>query len=322
MARSDQLRIGISQCLLGDEVRHDGGHKRDPYLVGTVGRLVEWVPVCPEVEVGLGTPREPIRLVRESAGANGVRLFSRSGTDLTKQMRRFSRAKARALAKERLYGFILKKDSPSCGMERVKVWSDRAKGASQRSGRGIFAAELLGEYRNLPVEEEGRLHDPVIRENFFERVFAYRSIRSLFSTRWTVGTLVRFHTAHKMTLMAHSLERYRELGRLVADAKALERSELARRYEDEFMHAMKTNATPGRHTNVLLHAVGHFKRQLTSVSREELLGVIEDYRQRLVPRIVPLTLIRHHARTLEIAYLLDQVYLNAHPKELALLNHV
>ena len=119
MARSDQLRIGISQCLLGDEVRHDGGHKRDPYLVGTVGRLVEWVPVCPEVEVGLGTPREPIRLVRDSAGATGVRLFSRSGTDLTKQMRRFSRARARALAKERLSGFVLKKDSPSCGMERV-----------------------------------------------------------------------------------------------------------------------------------------------------------------------------------------------------------
>ena len=290
MARSDRLRIGISQCLLGDEVRHDGGHKRDPYLIGTVGRLVEWVPVCPEVEVGLGTPREPIRLVRDSGDANSVRLFSRSGTDLTKRMRRFSRARARSLAKERLSGFVLKKDSPSCGMERVKVWSDPAKGMSQRSGRGIFAAELLGEYRNLPVEEEGRLHDPVIRENFFERVFA--------------------------------LERYRELGRLVANAKALERAELARRYEDEFMYAMKTNATPGRHTNVLLHAFGHFKRQLTSVSREELLDVIEDYRQRLVPRIVPLTLIRHHARTLEIAYLLDQVYLNPHPKELALLNHV
>ena len=315
-------RIGISSCLLGETVRHDGGHKRDPYLVETLGRLVEWVPVCPEVEVGLGTPREPIRLVRDSGRADGVRLVSRSGKQLTGRMQRFARGRLRSLAKAGLSGYILKKDSPSCGMERVKVWTDHHGRAAERKGRGIFAAELVRQYPNLPVEEEGRLHDPVLRENFFERVFAFQRLRALFSTRWNIGALVRWHTTQKLTLMAHSPVRYRELGRLVAEARDIPRAELARRYEDEFMSAMTIRATRARHTNALMHAVGHFKRHLDSASRDELLAVLEDYRLGLVPRIVPLTLVRHHARRLAVEYLLEQSYLNPHPKELALLNHV
>ena len=316
------VRIGISTCLLGEEVRHDGSHKRDPYLVETLGRMVEWVSVCPEVDIGLGTPREPIRLVRDPKELDSTRLVSRSGMELSKRMRRYARSRTRKLSKENLSGYIVKKDSPSCGMERVKVWSSNDKGMSKRNGRGLFTVELLRQFPNMPVEEEGRLHDPTLRENFFERVFAYQSLRHLFSHRWATGTIVRFHTSHKLTLMAHSLPRYRELGRLVADAKTIPRAEFARRYEDEFMSAMKTRATPARHTNVLMHALGHFKTRLEKQSRDELLSVIEDYRCRLVPRIVPLTLIRHHARTLDIAYLLGQQYLNPHPKELALLNHV
>jgi uncharacterized protein YbgA (DUF1722 family)/uncharacterized protein YbbK (DUF523 family) len=316
------VRIGISTCLLGEEVRHDGSHKRDPYLVETLGRMVEWVSVCPEVDIGLGTPREPIRLVRDPKELDSTRLVSRSGVELSKRMRRYARSRTRELSKENLSGYIVKKDSPSCGMERVKVWSSNDKGMSERNGRGLFTAELLRQFPNMPVEEEGRLHDPTLRENFFERVFAYQSLRHLFSHRWATGTIVRFHTNHKLTLMAHSLPRYRELGRLVADAKTIPRAEFARRYEDEFMSAMKTRATTARHTNVLMHALGHFKTRLAKQSRDELLSVIEDYRRRLVPRIVPLTLIRHHARTLDITYLLGQQYLNPHPKELALLNHV
>ena len=316
------LRIGISSCLLGETVRHDGGHKRDPYLVETLGRLVEWVPVCPEVEVGLGTPREPIRLVRDGRRTDGVKLVSRSGIRLTGRMQRFARSRLRALAKADMSGYILKKDSPSCGMERVKVWTDDDSRAAERSGRGIFAAELMKQFPNLPVEEEGRLHDPVLRENFFERVFAYRRLRALFSGRWNVGDLVRWHTAHKLALMAHSPVRYRELGRLVAEARQIPRAELGRRYEDEFMAAMRIRATRARHTNALMHAVGHFKKRLDTVSRDELLAVVEDYRNGLVPRIVPLTLVRHHARRLAVEYLLEQTCLNPHPKELALLNHV
>ena len=322
MTESAPLSIGISSCLLGETVRHDGGHKHDPYLVETLGRLVEWVPVCPEVEVGLGTPREPIRLVRDAGQTDGVRLVSRSGLRLTSRMRRFARSRLRALAKADLSGYILKKDSPSCGMERVKVWSDDDGRTAERRGRGIFAAELLRQYPNLPVEEEGRLHDPVLRENFFERVFAYRRLRLLFSSRWSVGTLVRWHTAQKLALMAHSPVRYRELGRLVAESRHIPRAELGRRYEDEFMSAMRIRGTRARHTNALMHAVGHLKRRIDTASRDELLAVLEDYRLGYVPRIVPVTLVRHHARRLEIEYLLEQTYLSPHPKELALLNHV
>ena len=315
-------RIGVSSCLLGETVRYDGGHKRDPYLVETLGPLVEWVPVCPEAEVGLGTPREPIRLVRDTRRRDGVRLVSQSGEQLTARMQRFARGRLRALAKAGLSGYILKKDSPSCGLERVKVWQGDAGRAAERSGRGIFAAELLRQYPNLPVEEEGRLHDPVLRENFFERVFAYQRLRALFSRRWTVGALVGWHTTQKLALMAHSPVRYRELGRLVAEAREIPRAELCRRYEDEFMSAMRLHATRARHTNALMHAVGHLKRGLDRASRDDLLAVLEDYRLGLVPRIAPLTLLRHHARRLDVAYLLEQSYLNPHPKELALLNHV
>ena len=322
MTTATPLRIGVSSCLLGESVRHDGGHKRDPYLVETLGPLVEWVPVCPEVEAGLGTPREPIRLVRDASQLDGVRLVSRSGKQLTGRMQRFARGRLRSLAKAGLSGYILKKDSPSCGMARVKVWTDDAGRASERKGRGIFAAELARQYPNLPVEEEGRLHDPVLRENFFERVFAYQRLRKLFSTRWNIGALVRWHTTQKLALMAHSPVRYRELGRLVAEARDIPRAELARRYEDEFMSAMRIRATRARHTNAVMHAVGHLKRRLDNASRDELLAVLEDYRLGLVPRIVPLTLVRHHARRLTVEYLLEQSYLNPHPKELALLNHV
>nr|AEH95312.1 hypothetical protein [Aplysina aerophoba bacterial symbiont clone AANRPS] len=322
MRAAAPVRIGVSSCLLGERVRHDGGHKRDAYLVETLGQLVEWVPVCPEAEVGLGTPREPIRLVRDAGRHDGVRLVSRSGVRLTGRMRRFARDRLRALAKADLSGYILKKDSPSCGMERVKVWTGEDSRSSERNGRGIFAAELLRQYPNLPVEEEGRLHDPALRENFFERVFAYRRLRSLFSSRWNVGALVQWHTAQKLALMAHSPVRYRELGRLVAEAREIPRAELGRRYEDEFMTAVRIRATRARHTNALMHAMGHFKRRIDEASRDELLAVLEDYRRGLVPRIVPLTLARHHARRLEVDYLLGQTYLNPHPKELALLNHV
>ena len=315
-------RIGVSSCLLGETVRYDGGHKRDPYLVETLGPLVEWVPVCPEAEVGLGTPREPIRLVRDTRRRDDVRLVSQSGAQLTARMQRFARGRLRALAKAGLSGYILKKDSPSCGLERVKVWQGDAGRAAERSGRGVFAAELLRQYPNLPVEEEGRLHDPVLRENFFERVFAYQRLRALFSRRWTVGALVGWHTTQKLALMAHSPVRYRELGRLVAEARQIPRAELCRRYEDEFMSAMRLRATRARHTNALMHAVGHLKRGLDRASRDDLLAVLEDYRRGLVPRIAPLTLLRHHARRLDVAYLLEQSYLNPHPKELALLNHV
>lgn len=312
------IRIGISACLLGERVRYDGGHKRDAYLVQTFGRYVEWVPVCPEVEMGLGTPRETLRLVR--TGGDTRLIMPKTGADHTEAMRAYASRRIAELAKEDLCGYILKKDSPSCGMERVRAFD--VHGVPAKSGRGLFAEALLQHFPHLPIEEEGRLSDPRRRENFGERVFAYRRLRTLFAGRWKVGELVAFHTAHKLLLMAHSPKAYESLGRLVAGAKAVPRAELRERYEAEFMRALGEIATTKRQVNVLLHLLGYFRAQLDDDSRRELLSVIDDYRRGLVPLIVPITLIRHYVRRFDVTYLRGQIYLEPHPKELMLRNHV
>jgi len=312
------IRIGISSCLLGEKVRYDGGHKRDAYLVETLGRFVEWVPVCPEVEMGLGTPRDTLRLVR--TGEQVRMIMPKTGVDHTAAMRVFAGRRVSELEKEDLCGYILKKDSPSCGMERVRVFD--AHGVPAKSGRGLFAEALLRHFPNLPVEEEGRLSDPRLRENFIERVFAYRRLRTFFDGHWKLGELVAFHTAHKLLLMAHSPRAYTSLGRLVARSKKLPRGELRSRYEEEFMRALAEIATTRRQTNVLQHIAGYLRPHLDEGSRGELHSLLEDYRRGLVPLIVPLMLVRHYVRRFQIPYLRGQTYLDPHPKELMLRNHV
>jgi uncharacterized protein YbgA (DUF1722 family)/uncharacterized protein YbbK (DUF523 family) len=317
-------RIGISRCLLGDEVRYDGGHKRDAFLSKTVGRFVDWVPVCPEVEVGMGIPREAIHLVAAddgvmSAGAR-VRLIGvRSGEDWTASMTRFARRRVRELVRADLSGYVLKKDSPSCGLERVRVHHGST---STRTGRGLFAEALAQAMPNLPIEEEGRLNDPVLRENFIERIFAYQRVRALLGERWRAGDLVQFHTAHKLQLLAHSRAGYTELGRLVADMKARRPADVAEAYEGIFMRTLSRAATPGRHADVMMHIVGHLKKTIDAGDRQELLESIDGHRRGAVPLVVPITLIRHHVRRHDVAYLRDQTYLDPHPRELALRNHV
>jgi uncharacterized protein YbgA (DUF1722 family)/uncharacterized protein YbbK (DUF523 family) len=312
------IRIGISSCLLGENVRFDGGHKRDAFLTSTFGSLVEWVPVCPEVECGLGTPRESMRLVH---GDKRLRLLTvKTAVDLTDRLETYVKRRVEQLAAEDLCGYVLKKDSPSCGMERVKVYG--AHGVVSKSGRGIFASGLIERFPDLPVEEEGRLSDPRLRENFVERVFARWRLRGLFAGKWNAGALVRFHTAHKLILMAHSPEAYRQLGWLVARARTLAAKELERRYAGTFMAALAQIATPRRHTNVLQHMAGYFKNQLDRESKVELAAAIEDYRHGLVPLIVPITLLKHHVRVHDVSYLAGQLYLDPHPKELMLRNHV
>jgi uncharacterized protein YbgA (DUF1722 family)/uncharacterized protein YbbK (DUF523 family) len=312
------LRLGVSSCLLGKEVRFDGGHKRDRFLTDLLGSFIEWVPVCPEVEVGMGTPRPAMRLIEEGDRVRMVEI--KSGRDHTAPMRKYSARRVRELKSLDLSGYILKKDSPSCGMTRVKIYSESAM--PSRKGRGLYATALMEVYPNLPVEDEGRLNDPKLRENFIERVFAYQRIRKLFRGRWTAGQVVDFHTAHKLQLMAHSTDAYRKLGRLVATLKGKKRTVFRERYECGFMEALAPIATPGRNANMLQHAAGHLKKYLDSGTRTELADLIHDYRKGLVPLVVPITLIGHHARRHEIDYLNGQVFLEPHPRELMLRNHV
>jgi len=306
---SPRIRIGVSACLLGDQVRYDGGHKRDAFLTDVLGPLVEWVKVCPEVEIGMGTPRESIRLTFEN-GRIRLRTVT-TGVDYTDVMTAYAARRTDALASMDLCGYVLKKDSPTCGMTRVKVYG--GKGPPARTGVGVFAATLLARFPYLPVEEEGRLSDPRLRENFVERVFAHRRLRDLFESPWTVGDLVRFHTAHKLLLLAHSTPAYSRLGRLVAGAESIDRDAVRARYSAAFMEALAILATPQRHANVLQHMVGYFKDTLDTASRAELLALIDDYRKGLLPLMAPMNILRNHVRQHDVQYLAGQVYLAPHP---------
>ncbi|NQU36591.1 MAG: DUF1722 domain-containing protein [Actinobacteria bacterium] len=245
------LRIGISACLLGRKVRYDGGHKHDRFLTDTMGEHFQWLPVCPEVEMGLGVPRPTLRLQRH--GDEIRMMMQETSQDHTDSMGRYAKRRVDELAKEHLSGFVLKSRSPSCGMERVKVYGQDGAGAAVRNGRGLFAAALLALLPNLPVEEEGRLNDPRLRENWITRVFAYRRLQDLWKPRWSVGDLVAFHRAHKCLLLAHSQSDCRQLERLVDGAERIPRKELRAAYETRFMWALKRFASPAKHTTVLQH---------------------------------------------------------------------
>ena len=311
------LRIGVSSCVIGEEVRWNGGHSRQRYLTDMLGPFVEYVPVCPEVEVGMGVPRPTVRLVREG---ETIRMIDpKNDVDWTSSMNRLSRARASELAGEDLSGFVLKKDSPTCGVFRVRIYSDSGV---QRNGRGLFADALIQRLPHLPVEEEGRLNDPRIRENFVERIFAYRRVKDLFKPRWTVGDVVAFHTREKLLLRAHDERGYRELGKLVAAAKSIPRAAFADDYADRFMAVMKRQATVAKHVNVLQHMVTFLRWDGDEVGRAEMREAIADYKAGLVPLVVPVTLIRHLANRHDRQILLESSYLSPHPKELMLRNHV
>lgn len=312
------LRLGISRCLLGDEVRFDGGHKRDNFLTDVFGRYVEWVPVCPEVEAGLGTPREAMRLVGNPQHPRLVTI--KSGIDHTNSLETITKKRIEELSELELSGYVFKKDSPSCGVERVRIYNEH--GMPSRSGIGLFARGFLEQFPLIPVEEEGRLCDAPLRENFIERVFCYRRYQDLLRSGVTRQAVVRFHTIHKYLLLAHSQQHYELLGRLVGRAEQYRPKELAVRYGELFMKALAMKATVRKHVNVLQHILGYFKERLKSQEKVELLGVIDDYHRGLTPLIVPLTLIKHYVQLFNVDYILDQVYLNPHPKELMLRNHV
>lgn len=318
VSASRPVRIGVSRCLLGERVRYDGGHKRDPFLADALSHHVEWVPVCPEVEAGLGTPREAMRLVEGPAGPRLVTI--RSGVDHTRRLRQFSRQRVRELKELDLCGYVFKKDSPSCGMERVRVYD--SDGMPARHGTGLFAEAFMEQFPLVPIEEEGRLCDAALRENFIERVFAYRRWSDLLEGRPARGRIVAFHTVHKYLILAHSRPHYQALGRLVAQADRYAPMELALRYGAQFMEALKMRATVKKHVNVLHHIVGYFAKDLGPMETTELREVLDEYHRGLIPLVVPLTLVRHYVNRYDVSYIRNQAYLNPHPKELMLRNRV
>jgi len=314
----EKIKIGISSCLLGNAVRYDGGHKLDRFLRDTLGQYVDYVPVCPETECGMGIPRESMRLEGKTGAPRLV--THRTREDKTEMMLLWAKKRVAELEAENLCGFIFKSDSPSSGMERVKVYDD--KGMPAKTGVGIFARIFMEHFPLLPVEEEGRLHDTGLRENFIDRIFTlkrWREIRNMKSSR---GALVDFHTRHKLLLLSHSTKLYQAMGKLVAGQKSLSVQDLFLQYELMMMEALKLKTTPKKNVNVLQHMMGYFKEQLSTDEKKELLEILDDYQKGFIPLIVPLTLIGHYVRKYDQAYLRKQIYLNPHPLELQLRNHV
>jgi len=312
------VKIGISSCLLGEQVRYDGGHKLDHYLRDTLGQFVQWVPVCPETEAGLPVPREAMHLTGDP---KAPRLVTRqTGVDHTELLWQWSRRKLAELEHQNLCGFVFKSRSPSSGMRGVKVYS--TSGLAVHKGVGIFAQAFMFRFPLIPVEDEGRLQDPGIRENFIERVFVYRRFIDLIQRGGGIGDLVSFHTEHKLLIMSHSTQHLRELGKLVSNAKKDHSEILYDQYFQALMNCLRLTATTKKHTNVLQHIAGYFKKQLATGDKAELQEVIMQYHMGLIPLIVPITLLKHYVKKYNDSYLRRQYYLSPHPLELMLRNHV
>jgi uncharacterized protein YbgA (DUF1722 family)/uncharacterized protein YbbK (DUF523 family) len=316
---SPPVSVGISSCLLGANVRYDAGHKLDRYLHNVLGRFVRWVPVCPEVECGMGVPRESMRLVGDPVAPR--LMTTRSGMDHTARMDAWARKRAAALEAEELCGFVFKSGSPSSGLRGVKIYD--ANGTPSKRGTGIFARAFTERFPLMPVEDEGRLNDAGLRENFIERVFVCSRWRAYLRDDASLGGLVEFHTVHKLLIMSHDPRAVAALGSLVAGARgAAGRRALLGEYGTALMDALCREATVKKNVNVLQHAMGYFKTRLDAEDKTELLEVIGQYHRGLVPLVVPLVLVRHYVRKFQEPYLARQVWLDPHPAELSLRNHV
>lgn len=313
----DRIRIGISACLLGQPVRYDGGHKHDPYITDTLGQYLEFVPVCPEVEAGFPTPRESFRLVGDPE--NPRLITTRTHLDHTERMTGWAGSRVRELEKENLCGFIFKRGSPNSGLSRVKVYNP--KGMAEKKGVGIFARAFTRHFPLLPVEEEGRLNDPKLREMFIEQIFTLKRWRETLALPANMRNLVDFHTRHKLLILAHSPAHAALMGKRVADGRRMPIQDVYAEYEKCLIEALRLKTTLKKNMNVLQHIMGYFKKQLTVDEKQELLEVLDQYRREYIPLIVPVTLLNHYVRKYDQPYLQQQVYLNPHPIALKLRNH-
>lgn len=312
-----KIRVGVSSCLLGQEVRHDGGHKKNRFVVNNLSAFFEYRSFCPEMASGLGVPRQAIRLVKDE---QTIRLLGvRSPElDITEAMLKASNEAIHQF--DDISGYILKKDSPSCGMERVRVYNEH--GQAERNGRGMFAAALITALPDLPVEEEGRLMDPVLRENFIERVFIYHRWQETVASGLKVRDLIEFHSRHKLILMAHDEVAQKTLGQIVASTTENNLEENSRHYFSSLMQTLKQPASRKRHTNVMMHVMGYLKKVLNRSEKKELCEILENYRQGLIPLVVPITLLKHHFMRSGNEYIEKQFYLDPYPQELMLRNHL
>lgn len=314
---NNSIKIGVSSCLLGQEVRFDGGHKRSAYVQDTLGSYFDFISYCPEMAIGLGVPRPTIRLVKRD---EQIRLVDSKDDSIDHTENMINESRVRCQGLQHLSGYILKSKSPSCGMERINVYNE--KNFPDKSGVGLFAFELLRRYPNLPVEEEGRLNDANLRENFIERVFAYYRWQQMLNDGLSISSLMDFHKTHKFILLAHDESTYRKLGPIIATVNQQNLDSVADNYIAQVMRSLKKHATRKKHMNVLQHIMGYLKNDIEPDDKQELLELLEKYRTGQVPLVVPVTLLKYHLRKNPQSYIDDQFYMNPYPEELMLRNHV
>ncbi|MNF47600.1 hypothetical protein D3C84_288070 [compost metagenome] len=311
-------KIAISACLMGAEVRYNGGHKASRLCSQTLGDYVECVPVCPEVAIGLGVPREPIRLVGDLRQPHAVGTLNPE-LDVTQQLADYGQRMAGELGD--ICGYVFMQKSPSCGLERVRVY--HANGNLQDGGaRGIYAQAFCARHPSMPVEEDGRLNDPILRENFLTRVFVYAAWQTVLRAGLSRQGLTDFHARYKYLLMAHNPVQYKALGNLLGRPGQSDPDELGPRYFKALMTALTQCATRRTHSNVLQHLAGYFKRVISHEDKQEMQHLISQYRHGIVPLVVPLTLLKHHLRQHPDPYVAQQVYLQPHPENLSLRNAI
>jgi len=314
---SNKITIGVSACLLGRKVRFDGGHKRSRFITDALAGHFEFAAFCPEMAIGMGAPRQPIRLVGEDQNPQAVGVKTPQ-LNVTQPLRDYGKKIAGEI--DGLCGFIFKKDSPSCGMERVKVYND--KGTPERSGTGIFAREIIKAHPLLPVEEEGRLNDADLRDNFVTRVYVYARWKALIAGGLSKSGLIDFHTGHKYLVLSHSTMVYKQLGQMLSDLTRAPLADIADSYIARLMQTLSKPATRKRHSNVLQHLLGYLKNHLDSPHRADLNETIDAYRRGEFPLVVPIRLLQHHFSMHPHTYIKKQVYLNPHPQALLLRNNL
>ncbi len=314
-----EILIGISSCLLGERVRFDGGHKHNPYIEQTLGRYFTFRPFCPEMAIGLGVPRPTIKLLATDRGIRCV--DSKTGQqDVTERLQQS--ADEQRPWHSQVYGYIFKKDSPSCGMERVKVQISPSNPHSKKGGRGIYATRFMDNFPLIPTEEEGRLGDAGLRENFIQRVYIYYRWCQLKRSGLSKEKLYKFHSQHKLILMSHHQNSVKELGRLLAETHDLDINKLGEQYIQIMTQAVKRPASRSNHVNTLEHVRGYLKRDLSTDDKQELSEAIEHYRLGYIPLIVPITLLQHHFRKQPDPFISQSLYMQPYPAEMKLLNQI
>ncbi|WP_370978571.1 YbgA family protein [Agaribacterium sp. ZY112] len=317
------IPVGISACLIGEKVRFDGGHKQSRYCLNVLAECFKFVPFCPEVSIGLGIPREPIRLVKiqTEQGESQVRVQGTKDTSLDVTDELAAYADLVSKNQPELCGYVLMKSSPSCGMERVKVYDHN--NVPEASGAGAFAQRYMELNPEVPVEEEGRLNDPLLRENFITRVFALHTWREQVLSNPSLHAVIQFHSCYKYQLMAHSYQAYKELGRYLATEAPKEDLELVlETYIHKLMTSLKKRANRKSHCNVLMHILGYLKHELDSKTKHDILEAIDQYRTSIVPLVVPITLLKHYLKRHGSEYIRSQAYLDPYPHELGLRNYI